>query len=390
VKSPGFLVARSLCATLFVVTGGIAAAAAPSPAGTDRPRVREAGVTIGIFQPGHFNAITDVEGVKVGQVTITEGTRINTGVTAILPHGGNLYQDKVPAGFAVGNAFGKFAGSTQIQELGEIETPLLLTNTLSVPEAMAGILDWTLHQPGNEAVVSVNAVVGETNDAFLNDIRARVVTPAQAEEAITSAKSGPVEEGAVGAGRGTVAFGFKGGIGTSSRVLPQSLGGYTVGVLVQTNYGGVLQIAGVPVGLKLGKYLFKDQVTKDTSAGSCIVVIATGAPLSDRNLRRLAARGLIGIGRTGSPMGNGSGEYAVSFSTAESVRRTVAKRASVSQFGEVPNDQMTPLFEATVEAAEEAAIDSLFKAKTIAGYRGTVEALPLEKVIPLMSQHGDK
>ena len=348
-----------------------------------RPRAREAGIAFGIIPTGSFNAITDVPGVRVGQVTIIEGANIRTGVTAILPHGGNLYQDKVPAGFSVGNAYGKFMGSTQIKELGEIETPILLTNTLNVPEAAAGIIEWTLKQPGNEEVRSVNAVVGETNDGSLNDIRARRVRPADAVAAIESAREGPVQEGAVGAGTGTIAFGWKGGIGTSSRKLPASLGGWTVGVLVQTNYGGVLQVAGVPVGQALGQYYLKDELSKASGDGSCIVVIATDAPLSDRNLERLAHRGLLGIARTGSPMTNGSGEYAVAFSTNLDVRRTAERRARPSPILDLPNDQMSPLFEAAVEAAEEAAINSLFAAIPMDGNGHHVDALPVDQVVKL-------
>jgi D-aminopeptidase len=321
--------------------------------------------------------------VKVGQVTLIEGANVRTGVTAILPHRGNLYQDKVPAGFAVGNAYGKFMGSTQIRELGEIETPILLTNTLNVPEAAAGIIEWTLRQPGNEQVRSVNAVVGETNDGTLNDIRGRHVTPANAITAIESARSGPVQEGAVGAGTGTIAFGWKGGIGTSSRKLPANLGGYTVGVLVQTNYGGVLQVVGVPVGQELGRYYLKDELSRASGDGSCIVVIATDAPLSDRNLERLAHRGLLAIARTGSPMTNGSGEYAVAFSTNLDVRRTPERRAHPSPILDLPNDQISPLFEAAVEAAEEAAINSLFAATPMDGNGHHIGALPVDQVVKL-------
>ncbi|MGE5562025.1 MAG: P1 family peptidase [Bacillota bacterium] len=348
-----------------------------------RPRAREAGIVIGVLPTGPLNAITDVSGVKVGQVTIVEGSNIRTGVTAILPHGGNLYQDKVPAGFSVGNAYGKFMGSTQIKELGEIETPILLTNTLNVPEAAAGIIEWTLKQPGNEEVRSVNAVVGETNDGTLNDIRARRVRPADAVAAIEAARDGPVQEGAVGAGTGTIAFGWKGGIGTSSRKLPASLGGWTVGVLVQTNYGGVLQVAGVPVGQALGQYMLKDELSRASGDGSCIVVVATDAPLSDRNLERLAHRGLLGIARTGSPMTNGSGEYAVAFSTSLDVRRTPERRSRPSAILDLPNDQVTPLFEAAVEAAEEAAINSMFAATSMDGNGKHIDALPVDQVIKL-------
>ena len=348
-----------------------------------RPRAREAGIVIGILPTGPLNAITDVAGVKVGQVTLIEGANVRTGVTAILPHGGNLYQDKVPAGFAVGNAYGKFMGSTQIRELGEIETPVLLTNTLNVPEAGAGIIGWTLRQPGNEQVRSVNAVVGETNDGTLNDIRGRHVTPADAIAAIEAAREGPVQEGSVGAGTGTIAFSWKGGIGTSSRKLPANLGGYTVGVLVQTNYGGVLQVAGVPVGQALGQYYLRDELSKASGDGSCIVVIATDAPLNDRNLERLAHRGLLGIARTGSPMTNGSGEYAIAFSTSPEVRRTAERRAHPSPILDLPNDQMSPLFEAAVEAAEEAAINSLFAATPMDGNGHHVDALPVDQVVKL-------
>jgi D-aminopeptidase len=348
-----------------------------------RPRAREAGITIGILPTGPLNAITDVAGVRVGQVTIVEGANIRTGVTAILPHGGNLYQDKVPAGFSVGNAYGKFMGSTQIEELGEIETPIVLTNTLNVPEGAAGVVEWTLKQPGNEEVRSVNAIVGETNDGTLNDIRARRVRPADVVAAIVAAREGPVQEGAVGAGTGTIAFGWKGGIGTSSRKLPANLGGWTVGVLVQTNYGGVLQVAGVPVGQALGKYFLKDELSTASGDGSCIVVVATDAPLSDRNLERLAHRGLLGIVRTGSPMTNGSGEYAVAFSTNPDVRRTPQRRAEPSPIVDLPNDRISPLFEAVVEAAEEAAINSMFAATAMDGNGRHIDALPVDEVVKL-------
>ncbi|MCL6678338.1 P1 family peptidase [Sphingomonas sp. RG327] len=369
---------RSLLLLAAILVTGAASAA------DHRPRAREAGITFGILSTGPLNAITDVAGVKVGQVTIVEGTSIRTGVTAILPHGGNLYQDKVPAGFAVGNAYGKFMGSTQVKELGEIETPILLTNTLNVPEAAAGTVEWTLRQPGNEQVRSVNAVVGETNDGYLNDIRARRVKPSDTIAAIEGARTGPVQEGSVGAGTGTIAFGWKGGIGTSSRKLPASLGGWTVGVLVQTNYGGVLQVAGTPVGQKLGKYFLKDELSKASGDGSCIVVIATDAPLSDRNLERLAHRGLLGIARTGSPMTNGSGEYAIAFSTNADVRRTAERRAKPSAIVDLPNDQVSPLFEAAVEAAEEAAINSMFAATSMDGDQGHhIDALPVDDVLKL-------
>jgi D-aminopeptidase len=348
-----------------------------------RPRARETGITFGVLPTGPLNAITDVAGVRVGHVTLIEGASVRTGVTAILPHGGNLYQDKVPAGFAVGNAYGKFMGSTQVKELGEIETPILLTNTLNVPEAAAGIIEWTLRQPGNEEVRSVNAVVGETNDGFLNDIRARRVRPADAIAAIMAARDGPVSEGAVGAGTGTVAFDWKGGIGTSSRRLPKSLGGWAVGVLVQTNFGGVLTVAGVPVGQALGRYYLKDELARANADGSVIIVIATDAPLSDRNLERVARRAFLGIARTGSPMTNGSGDFAIAFSTNVDVRRTPERRAKPTSIADLPNDQMSPLFEAAVEATEEAVINSLFAATPMDGAQGHVDALPVDQVIKL-------
>ena len=354
--------------------------------GDARPRAREAGVTVGILQPGPLNAITDVAGVTVGQVTLPRSRAVNTGVTAILPHGGNLFQDKVPAGFVAYNAFGKFMGSTQIVELGEVETPILLTNTLNVAEAGAAAVEWTLAQPGNEDVRSVNAVVGETNDGLLNDIRGRHVTIADARRAIDSARGGPVAEGAVGAGAGTVAFGFKAGIGTASRKLPAALGGWTLGVLVQANYGGVLTIAGVPVGVQLGRYDYRQQVEDRKADGSVVIVIATDAPLSDRNLRRVAERAFAGIARTGSSFSNGSGDYALAFSTAQAVRRTTDRRKDVASVQDLPNDRISPLFQATIEATEEAVLNALFKAHTVEGHRGTADALPLDKVLPMLKK----
>lgn len=345
------------------------------------PRARDAGIVIGVLPAGPLNAITDVEGVKVGHVTIDEGKDIHTGVTAIVPHGGNVFRSRVPAGFVAFNAFGKFAGSTQVAELGEVETPILLTNTLNVAEAMAASIEWTLDQRGNEAVRSVNAVVGETNDGMLNDIRRRRVTVADARRAIDVATAGAVEEGSVGAGTGTVAFGFKGGIGTSSRKLPQSMGGWTLGVLVQSNYGGVLNIAGVPVGLRLGRHAFASAAEQGSADGSVVIVIATDAPLSDRNLRRIAERAFIGIGRTGSSFSNGSGDYAIAFSTHSAVRREEGS-APTTQATELRNEAMSPLFQAVAEATEEAVINSLFAGKTVEGHRGTVDRLPVEKIMP--------
>ncbi len=331
------------------------------------PRAREAGVAPGIYQPGPLNAITDVSGVQVGHVSLIEGDDIRTGVTAILPHGDNLYQNKVPAGYAQGNGYGKMMGTTQVIELGELETPVLLTNTLSVPEAAAGTIEWTLAQPGNEQVRSVNAVVGETNDGRINNIRLRAIKPEHAIEAINQAGSGPVEEGSIGAGMGTVNFGWKGGVGTSSRVLPDENGGFTVGVLVQTNYGGELHIMGVPINAEALNTAAARVAQEASPDGSVMIIIATDAPLSDRNLERLAKRSFLGLGRTGSAMSNGSGDYALAFSTAESVRRTTARRAMLSRIADWPNGEMTPLFQAAVEATEEAVYNALFKASDVRG-----------------------
>jgi D-aminopeptidase len=353
----------------------------------DRPRARDVGIAPGVLAPGPLNAITDVAGVRVGHVTIAEGD-VQTGVTAVLPHAGNLFQEKVPAGVYVGNGFGKLMGSTQVRELGEIETPIVLTNTLSVPEAAAGVIEWTLRQPGNERVFSVNAVVGETNDGFLNDIRARAVEPRHAVEAIEAASGGAVEEGSVGAGRGTMAFGWKGGIGTSSRVLPAALGGYTLGVLVQTNYGGILEIDGLPVGRALDRYFLRDVLDRGDADGSVMIVVATDAPLSDRNLERLASRALLAVGRSGSPITNGSGDYVIAFSTAEAVRRTPERRARLAAVEELPNDRLSPLFQAAVEATEEAIYNSLFRAAPVDGHRGRGDALPLQPVMELLRQRG--
>lgn len=352
-----------------------------------RQRARALGITPGILPAGKWNAITDVAGLKVGHVTLMDGNDIRTGVTAILPHGGNVYQEKVPAGLVVGNGFGKLMGSTQVEELGEIETPIVLTNTLAVPVAAEALIDWTLAQPGNEEVRSVNPVVGETNDGWLNNIRRRAVTKESALKAIEAAESGPVKEGCVGAGTGTVCFGWKGGIGTSSRVLPQFLGRYTLGVLVQSNFGGVLQMDGVPVGRELGQYYLKDELDDASADGSIMILIATDAPLSDRNLRRLARRGLAGLARTGASMSNGSGDYVIAFSAAESVRRTVDKRSQVWPYAEVPNDLLSPVFQAAIEATEEAIYNSLCMATTMTGFRNrTVDALPLDTLKSFISK----
>lgn len=351
-----------------------------------RARARDLGICVGIMPPGPLNAITDVAGVKVGNWTLHQGRDIHTGVTAVLPHAGNIFQEKVPAAIVVANGFGKLAGSPQVQELGEIETPILLTNTLAVPVAAAATIDWTLRQPGNESVVSVNAVVGETNDSTLNDIRRISVTQAGALQAIAHAREGAVEEGSVGAGAGTRAFGFKGGIGTSSRHLPERFGGYTVGALVQSNYGGVLTIAGVPVGLELDESLRKELSSRKAD-GSIMVVIATDAPLSDRNLERLARRAQLGIGRTGSSMSNGSGDFIIAFSTSPAVRRTAERRSRASEYLELPNDLMSPLFTAAVEATEEAIYNSMLRAMSIDGHKARVEAIDIDRLLTQLRKY---
>ena len=375
----------------FLLTFGSAASAADAlnraivtSEGSEvaRPRARDIGIAPGILTPGPLNAITDVHGVLVGHVTLTNGQAINTGATAILPHGGNLYQDRVPAGFHQGNGYGKFAGSTQVIELGELETPIILTNTLSVPQGMEAAISWTLKQLGNEDVRSVNAVVGETNDGYLNDIRGRHLRADTIETAITSAQTGPVEEGSVGAGRGTISFGWKGGIGTSSRVLPYALGSYTIGVLAQTNYGGILSVDGVPVGRLLDQFFMRETLDKGDADGSVIIVIATDAPLSDRNLERLASRAMLGVGRTGSPVTNGSGDYILAFSTAESVRRGANRAPSNG----LDNSQLSPLFQAVVEATEEAILNALFKATSVSGHRGTIDAIDIDAVTRILAR----
>ncbi len=359
----------------------------------ERVRARSLGITPGVLQPGPMNAITDIEGVKIGHVTLDKGKTIRTGATAILPHGGNLYQDKVPAAVVVGNGYGKLAGSTQVMELGEIEAPIILTNTLNVAEGMIAAIEWTLEQPGNERVGSVNAVVGETNDGGLNDIRKRALTPKLIRRAIDAAEGGPVKEGSVGAGRGVRAFGWKGGVGTSSRRLPEKLGGYGVGVLVQSNFGGVLSMDGAPIGERLGRYYLKEHVDRGDADGSVIIVLATDAPLSDRNLERLARRALAGLARTGASMTNGSGDYVISFSTAESVRRTPSRRSAASAIEDIPNDLFSPLSQAAIEATEEAILNSLLMAESIEGYDTykdelvRVDALPLDAVRDAIDQH---
>ncbi len=352
--------------------------------GQSRPRARDLGITVGVLPAGPFDAITDVAGVRVGQVTIARGDSINTGVTAILPHDGNVFRDKVPAAVVVGNAFGKLAGSTQVNELGELESPIVLTCTLCVPRAADAVLTYLLGLPGNEDVRSANPVVGETNDGYLNDIRARPITEQDVLTAIRSAQSGPVAEGAVGAGRGTIAFGWKGGIGTASRRTPAPLGGWTIGVLVQTNFGGVLTIAGAPVGRELGQYYLKG----DLGNGSIMIVVATDAPLDHRQLERLGRRAFAGLARTGSSMSNGSGDFVIAFSTRRGVAlQGGAGRNLVDSLPVATNDAMSPVFEAAIEATEEAIYNSLFRAETVRGFRGTVRALPIDSTVAILKRH---
>jgi D-aminopeptidase len=368
--------------------------------GQNRPRARDVGIKTGILPTGPLNAITDVNGVLVGHTTVIRGDNVRTGVTAILPHGGNLFREKVPGAIFVGNGFGKLAGSTQVNELGEIETPILLTSTLNVPRVADYLMDYMLALPGNEDVQSINPLVAETNDGYLNDIRGRHVTRDDVFAAIKGAKNGAVSEGSVGAGTGTVAFGFKGGIGTSSRKLPQRLGGFTVGVLVQSNFGGVLTINGAPVGQELDRYYLRDDLkqaarrrdTRDTDAdGSIIIVIATDAPLDARNLQRMAARAMMGLARTGSAGTNGSGDYAIAFSTSEEIRvraQSQSERNLPRNVKTLSNDAMSPLFLAVIEATEEAIYNSLFKATTVSGKGRTVEALPLDRTMEILRKHG--
>lgn len=353
-----------------------------------RPRARELGIAPGVFSPGTQNAITDVAGVKVGHATVNEGDRVRTGVTAILPHGGNAYLSRVPAALHVGNAFGKLVGTTQLRELGELETPILLTCTLCVWKAADAMTEWMLAQPGMERIRSINPVVGETNDGGLNDIRSRPISAADVRRALESATDGPVEEGSVGAGRGTVAFGWKGGIGTSSRKLPPSLGGFTVGVLVQSNYGGVLQMDGVPVGKEMNQYAYRGATSTERGDGSVMVVVATDAPLSDRNLERLAARAMLGIGRTGASASNGSGDYVLSFSTAAEVRRAWDARRLTTT--ELSNEESSALFQAAIEATEEAVYNSILKASSVSANGRTVEAINVDRLKEILARYKPK
>jgi D-aminopeptidase len=352
-----------------------------------RQRARAYGLRIGVLPPGAFNAITDVAGVRVGHTTLVHGEAVRTGVTAIVPHPGNVFQQKVPAAVYVGNGFGKLAGSTQVQELGTLETPIVLTNTLSVGTALNAVVDYVLRQPGNEGVQSVNAVVGETNDGSLNDIRGRHVTAQHVWAAIDQAQAGPVAEGNVGAGTGTVCFGFKGGIGTASRLLPAKLGGYTVGVLVQTNFGGDLQINGAPIGQELRQFYLSQQL-QDPADGSCMIVVATDAPLEARNLARLAKRAMLGLAKTGGIAANGSGDYVVAFSTHPGVRVPHAPTAATQTMITLTNEAMSPLFLAVIEATEEAILNSLFRAETMEGKQHQrIEALPLDKVLKILKHY---
>jgi D-aminopeptidase len=375
---------------------------------TERPRAREMGLEIGVFSPGPLNAITDVPGVLVGQTTVWEGDSVRTGVTAILPHGGNLFREKVPGAVVVGNGFGKLLGVTQLRELGEMETPILLTCTLCVWKAADAMVEWLIHQDGMTGVRSINPVVGETNDGGLNDIRNRPIRPDHVREALEGASGGPVDEGSVGAGTGTSAFGWKGGIGTSSRILPEALGGYAVGVLVQSNYGGILSMGGAPVGKELGRYAFQRFVegrgaaeeeaevpewneegrgVPDADGGSIMMVVATDAPLSSRNLERVARRALMGLARTGSSGSNGSGDYVLAFSSATEVRRTPSD--GPREILDLPNDDMAGIFQATIEATEEAIYNSLLKATDVTGRGGrTVRAIPLEEVRETLVKYG--
>jgi D-aminopeptidase len=378
----------------LVIAGSLAYPLMTNGQDSKRPRARDAGVIVGVLPAGPLNAITDVGGVTVGHTTLVKGDNVRTGVTAILPHSGNLFREKVPGAVFIGNAFGKLAGSTQVNELGEIETPIMLTATLNVPRVADATLDYMLALPGNEDVQSINPLIGETNDSYLNDIRGRHVGREEVFAAIKNAHGGAVEEGAVGAGTGTVAFGFKGGIGTSSRKLPATLGGYTVGVLVQSNFGGILTINGAPVGRELGKYYLKDELAKTDSRqpnaadGSIMIVIATDAPIDHRNLQRLAARSMLGLARTGAAGSNGSGDYAIAFSTAPELRIRNSARNQKSNVTLLSNEAMSPLFLAVIEATEEAIYNSLFRATTTTGKGHTVEALPIDRTLEILRRHG--
>jgi len=371
---------------LITLISGIMAELTGNSQEPSRPRARETGIQVGILSPGRLNAITDVAGVMVGHKTIIRDISVRTGVTVILPHGSNLFLEKVPAAVYSGNGFGKLAGSMQVEELGNIETPIALTNTLSVPVALSALIRYTLKQPGNMMVASVNALAGETNDGWLNDVRGMHVTESDVQEAIEAAAGGPVEEGSIGAGTGTMCFGYKGGIGTSSRILPDEIGGYTVGVLVQTNFGGVLTINGAPVGRELGNYQFSEYADKPGEDGSCMIVVATDAPLSPHSLKRLAKRAIIGLGRTGSSMSNGSGDFVIAFSTAYRIPHKSELLDPPAAL--VSNESMSPLFMAVTEATEEAIYNSLLKATEItgrAGHKGI--PIPVDRVMEICRKY---
>jgi D-aminopeptidase len=378
-KGASFFAVKGNCLALFLLL-------ASSLGAQERPRARDIGITVGNIPTGPLNAITDVTGVRVGQTTVVRGDSINTGITAILSHGGNVFREKVPAAIVVGNGFGKLAGSTQVNELGELESPIVLTCTLCVPRAADAVLTWLLGLPGNDDVRSANPVVAETNDGFLNDIRARPITEADVLSAIRGAAGGAVAEGAVGAGRGTVAFGWKGGIGTSSRKLPDRFGGWTVGVLVQTNFGGDLHIQGVPIEIKVGAQ--HAAPLPQNGDGSIIMVVATDAPLDHLRLTRLANRALAGLARTGSSMSNGSGDYVIAFSTRRPSPTAQPPNRLTDSLEVVRNDWMSPLFQAAADATEEAIYNSLLRAETVRGYRGVVRALPIDSTLTILRRHG--
>lgn len=352
---------------------------------TAQNRPRDLGIHMGVLKPGPQNAITDVKGVRVGHFTLIQDEQVRTGATVVIPHEGNIFQQKVPAAVFVGNGFGKLAGSTQVEELGNLETPIALTNTLGVPAAMEALITYTLSQAGNESVRSVNALVGETNDGGLNDIRGRHLKPEHVLQALAAADT-TVREGNIGAGTGTRCFGFKGGIGTASRILPPKLGGYTVGVLVQSNFGGVLHIDGVPVGEELGRFYLKEQLDYSPD-GSCMMVVATDAPLDARNLKRLAQRAMLGLARTGGIASNGSGDYVIAFSTDPGLRVPFQPSGNVLDQKVLHNDAVSPLFLAVIEATEEAIINSLFAAETMSANGIKADELPVDKVLDIMKKH---
>lgn len=384
---------RTLIAAAVVLSAAgcvVRAQTTDAPRQADRPRARDIGLAIGVLAAGPLNAITDVEGVCVGHRTLITGDDVRTGLTVIVPHGGNIFQQKVPAAVCVGNGFGKLVGSTQIEELGTLETPIVLTNTLSTFAAADALVEYVLRQPGNEMVRSVNPVVGETNDGYLNDIRGRHVGAEDVRQALSAARGGPVEEGSVGAGTGTCCFGWKGGIGTASRRLPERHGAYTLGVLVQSNFSGVLTVSGVPVGKELGRFDAEELYDRVTEGdGSCMIVVATDAPLDARQLARLARRALLGLAAVGSPMRHGSGDYVIAFSTHPDVRMPHAGSQRTQSRTVLRDEALSPLFQAAKEGTEEAIINSLLKASTVTGFQGhKCEALPLERFVELARRHG--